>query len=86
MSQSVICVTRKRLARLGQHPIDISAAPQLDLFALTANTPIDDGNDDAEAPNSAPTKTLTGADPDDIMSCKALDMLYRFKALARSSV
>ncbi|MDC6625614.1 DNA mismatch repair protein MutS, partial [Leclercia adecarboxylata] len=39
--QPVIRAARKRLAWLEQHSADTGATPQLDLFALAADTPID---------------------------------------------
>ena len=67
--QPVIRAARKRLAWLEQHSTDTGATPQLDLFALAADTPIADEDEDeapAEAANSALTEALAGIDPDDM--------------------
>ena len=83
--QPVIRAARKRLAWLEQHSADTGATPQLDLFALAADTPIDDEDDDAEAPDSTLTDALAGIDPDDMTPREALEALYRLKALASPS-
>ena len=86
--QPVIRAARKRLAWLEQHSTDTGATPQLDLFALAADTPIADEDEDeapAEAANSALTEALAGIDPDDMTPREALDALYRLKALSTPS-
>ncbi|WP_104657897.1 DNA mismatch repair protein MutS [Ralstonia insidiosa] len=86
--QPVIRAARKRLAWLEQHSADTGATPQLDLFALAADTPIADEDEDeapAEAANSALTEALAGIDPDDMTPREALDALYRLKALSTPS-
>jgi len=85
--QPVIRAARKRLAWLEQHSADTGATPQLDLFALAAESPVDDDEDDApvEAPDSALADALAGIDPDDMTPREALDALYRLKALASPS-
>jgi DNA mismatch repair protein MutS len=81
--QPVIRAARKRLAWLEQHSADTGATPQLDLFALAADMPIvDEGDADAETPDSARADALAGIDPDDMTPREALDALYRLKALA----
>ena len=86
--QPVIRAARKRLAWLEQHSADTGATPQLDLFALAADTPIADEDEDeapAEAANSALAEALAGIDPDDMTPREALDALYRLKALSTPS-
>lgn len=81
--QPVIRAARKRLAWLEQHSADTGATPQLDLFALAADTPVDEEDDaDVEAPRAALADALAGIDPDDMTPREALDALYRLKALA----
>jgi DNA mismatch repair protein MutS len=81
--QPVIRAARKRLAWLEQHSADTGATPQLDLFALAADTPVDEEDEaDVEAPGAALTDALAGIDPDGMTPREALDALYRLKALA----
>jgi DNA mismatch repair protein MutS len=85
--QPVIRAARKRLAWLEQHSADTGATPQLDLFALAADAPVDEEDDaPAEAPDSALADALAGIDPDDMTPREALDALYRLKALSNASV
>jgi DNA mismatch repair protein MutS len=85
--QPVIRAARKRLAWLEQQSADTGATPQLDLFALAADAPVDEEDDaPAEAPDSALADALAGIDPDDMTPREALDALYRLKALSNASV
>ena len=86
--QPVIRAARKRLAWLEQHSADTGATPQLDLFALAAETPIDDEEEDetpADVANSALADAMADIDPDDMTPREALDALYRLKALSNPS-